>query len=87
MREKLRVFLTRAGGNGEDEDYALEHALAIIGFREFPSLEGADDYEAVVQRVTEAKQDLKPRAAGNYAGQLYSPWTCKKETLLFCREN
>jgi len=67
-----KVYLARAGGNGEDEVYALDYGAAIIGFREFPSLATAKDYDAILALVKAAKPDLKPRAAGNYAGQLWA---------------
>ena len=38
MKEAPKVYLARAGKNGEDEDYALENNLAIIGFQNIPSL-------------------------------------------------
>lgn len=79
MTEQPKVYLARAGGNGEDEDYALDHELAIIGFREFPSLEGAKTYEDIVKIVSDAKPELKPRAAGNYAGQLLAFAVAMKE--------
>jgi hypothetical protein len=41
MTEQRKVYLARAGRNGEDEEYALDHGLAAIGFREFPSLADA----------------------------------------------
>ena len=36
--EHRKVYLVRGGRFGEDEDYALENGLAIISFRDFPSL-------------------------------------------------
>lgn len=67
-----KVYLTRAGGNGEDEVYALDHGVAIIGFREYPSLADAKNYDAVLALVKAARPELKPRAAGNHAGQLWA---------------
>ncbi len=67
-----KVYLTRAGGNGEDEVYALDHGVAIIGFREYPSLADAKDYDAILALVKAAKPELKPRSAGNHAGQLWA---------------
>lgn len=67
-----KVYLARAGSNGEDETYALDHGLAIIGFREEPSLASAKDYHAILEIVKAAEPTLKPRAAGNYAGQLWA---------------
>lgn len=67
-----KVYLTRAGGNGEDELYALDHGVSIIGFREYPSLANAKDYNAVVELVKKAQPGLASRAAGNHAGQLWA---------------
>ena len=60
-----KVYLARAGGSGEDENYALDHGVAIIGFTEYPSLAGAKDYDAVLALVKATRPDLKPSAAGN----------------------
>ena len=62
MNDAPKVYLARAGRQGDDEDYALEHNLAVIGFREVASLEGARDYDAVVQLVQDALPGGKPRA-------------------------
>ncbi|MBE3143882.1 MAG: restriction endonuclease [Planctomycetes bacterium] len=70
--EHARVFVVRAGANGEDEDYALEHGLAIIGFKEWGALDRASDYESMVKIVSSERPDLKPRSAANYAGQLWT---------------
>jgi len=70
--EHTKVFLVRAGANGEDEDYALEQGLAIIGFKEYGALDRANDYEGMVKLVSSERPDLKPRAASNYAGQLWT---------------
>ncbi|HXY11266.1 MAG TPA: hypothetical protein VEI52_25760 [Terriglobales bacterium] len=72
MKDQHKLFLVRAGANGEDEDYVLENNLAIIGFREFDSLEGMQDYDSVVAEVRRKAPELKPRAAGNVAGQLWT---------------
>jgi len=71
-KQATKVYLARAGSDGEDETYALDHGVAIIGFHEYPSLAAARDYEAVLDIVKATKPDLKPRAAGNYAGQLWA---------------
>ena len=72
MKDRTKVYLIRAGRNGEDEDYALENNLAVIGFQDVPSLEGAEDYDAVVNLVKDTLPDEKPRAIGNRAGQLWA---------------
>lgn len=72
MKDRPKVYLIRAGRNGEDEDYALENNLAVIGFQDVPSLEGAEDYDAVVNLVKDTLPDEKPRAIGNRTGQLWA---------------
>lgn len=62
--------MVRAGRNGEDEEFALEHNVAVIGFRDYPSLAKAADYEGVQTLVQKATPELRPGAAGNFAGQL-----------------
>lgn len=57
MPDAPKLYLARAGCNEEDEDLALENDLAIIDFRDIPSLEGAKDYDAVVQHVEDALPD------------------------------
>ena len=44
-----RVFVARAGRNGEDEDDALELGLAIIGFEGVASLASVQDYGQILQ--------------------------------------
>jgi restriction system protein len=72
MTEQPKVYLARAGGEGQDEECALDNSCAIIGFKEYPSLEGAKEYDDILEIVRKAKPDLKPHAAGNYAGQLWA---------------
>ena len=72
MNDVPKVYLARAGRNGEDEDLALENNLAIIDFRSIPSLDGLKDYDAVAKHVSAAIPDEKPRRRGNFAGQLWS---------------
>ena len=72
MTDTPKVYLVRAGRNGEDENYVLTNDLAIIGFRDVPSLEGAKDYDEISKLVSEALPDRKTRAVGNLAGQLWA---------------
>ena len=43
---KPKVYLVRAGRNGEDEALALEHGVAIINWEELPELPCTDDLDA-----------------------------------------
>jgi restriction system protein len=79
MTEQSKVYLVRAGKHGEDEEYVLENGVAMISFREIPSLEGLKDYEAVSKLVASALPGAKPRAVGNFAGQLWAFAIAAKE--------
>ena len=79
MNQAPKIYLARAGGSGEDEDRALEHNIAIVGFQEVPSLATATDYQGVHKIVTRAFPDAKPRAMGNFAGQLWAFAVAMKE--------
>jgi restriction system protein len=72
MSEAPRLFLVRAGKDGEDEDYALDHSLAVIGFRNIPSLQAARDYSDVQRVVEEVSPGAQKRRVGNWAGQLWA---------------
>jgi restriction system protein len=72
MSNPRKVYMARAGSNGEDEEYVIENNLAMIGYSEVPSLEGAKDYDGVFKIVETAMPGEKPRAIGNYAGQLWA---------------
>lgn len=74
-----KVYLTRAGKLGEDEDTALESNLAVIGFRDIPSLEAAKDYDTVYSIVEAHMAGAKARAIGNRAGQLWAFAVAMKE--------
>jgi restriction system protein len=79
MSDAPKVYLTRAGKFGEDEDVALDNDLAIIGFRDIPSLDAAKDYDTVFKIVEANQPGAKPRALGNIAGQLWAFAVVMKE--------
>jgi len=79
MTEQTKIYLARAGASGEDEDYALENGLAIIGFIEVGSLEGLPDYKSVVSLVQKSIPGAKPRQIGNLSGQLWAFAIAMKE--------
>jgi restriction system protein len=71
-KEHARVFLTRAGRNGEEEELALDLGIAVIGFLEVPSLAAAKEYADVFKIVEKDWVGATPRAVGNKAGQLWA---------------
>jgi restriction system protein len=72
MSETPRLFLTRAGKGGEDEEFALEQSLAVIGFRNVQSLQAARDFADVQRLVAQSMPNEPARKVGNYAGQLWA---------------
>jgi restriction system protein len=42
----MAIWMVRAGGNGEREEYALENGYAVIGWDEIPDLAPLDTKEA-----------------------------------------
>ena len=65
-----RVWLVRAGGNGEDDDANLVNGLAIIGWQEVPNLTGAADKDDVRERVRQGYPDESNQYVGRTTGQL-----------------
>ena len=61
----FKIYLARAGGSGEDETYALDNGVAILGFREYASLAGAKDYDDIVSIV---KAATKPPSRSQVLG-------------------
>jgi restriction system protein len=80
--ERSKVYLARAGKSGQDEEIALDSGIAIIGFNEVPSLEGARDYDAIFDLVEKTLPGAKPRKIGNLAGQLWAFVLAMKENDL-----
>ncbi len=72
MGESGRVFVVRAGSGGQDEEYALDNRMVVLGFRDYPSLQDAKDYSNIVSIVKKARPDLNSRSVGNYSGQLWA---------------
>ena len=72
MKGERRLFLARAGRVGEDENYALEHNRAIVGFKEVGSLKDTKDYDELKTIAKEVYPEEKPKAISNFAGQLWA---------------
>ena len=72
MKNLPEVYLARAGKYGEDEELALENQLAVIGWHEIPSLEKVKNCAEMAELVRHKYPEVKPRAAAQYAGQLWT---------------
>lgn len=70
MNHEPKVYLTRAGAHGEDEQMSLERNMAIIGFAEVPTLEEATNYEDIRRIVNDKFPGENPNRVNNFARQL-----------------
>lgn len=68
--ETPKVYVVNAGRHGEDEHLALEHGIAIYGFKEIPPFKSGMDFEQLKAMVAEALPTVKPNAVPIYAGQI-----------------
>lgn len=65
-----KAWAIRHGENGEYESIALAEGIALIGFRQVPSLAAAGDGDKVKELVREAYPDASARSNGSRSGQL-----------------
>ena len=66
-----RVWMVRAGQDGEDEEYVLSHDLAMLGFQELPAPE-ADTLEEYKTAVGEQNSDWTNKDIGQVASQVWN---------------
>ena len=68
-----KVWITRAGRFGEDEENALSEGLAIVGFRKFPDLaKFSSPDELVAYHQKEIEPGAPERRSRNFAQQLWA---------------
>lgn len=70
--QTARVWLTRAGPHGKDEDQALALGLAIIGFDEISDLRDYTGVEQVAAAFLDIDPDHSKKRAENWARQVWA---------------
>ncbi len=70
--ERPRVWLCRAGKNGEREDYGLEQGLTGGGFPDVPDLSHADSREEVDKVVRRQYLSRQEKKIPSHVGQLHA---------------
>ena len=70
VNDQPKVYLVRAGKDGEDEANALEHRIAILGWDELPALPTTRDLAVFEDMLKEKLPDANPNAVRNWASQL-----------------
>jgi restriction system protein len=68
----MAVFLVRAGQRGQNQDFALDKGLAVIGWDEMGDLSQFDTREALLAGLREAYPEAQLNALYNYRGQLWA---------------
>ena len=66
-----KAWAIRHGENGEYESIALAEGIALIGFRQVPSLATAENGDKVKALVREAYPDASSHSNGSRSGQLH----------------
>ncbi|MCK4373875.1 MAG: restriction endonuclease [Candidatus Brocadiae bacterium] len=66
------VWMVRAGGDGQNEDFALENGLAVIGWDDLRDLSDVQDREALRELMREAYPSPDNYKIGNYVGQVWA---------------
>lgn len=68
----MTLWLVRAGGRGEGEDFALANNIVGIGWPELGNLSEVRSLDGIKQRLNEQHPDAKPLTIANWAGQVYA---------------
>lgn len=71
MKDALKLYMVRAGKNGEDENLALDNDVAVIDFPELPPIEVELGLEILLNKVTEILPNQKVRTQRFYAHQMW----------------
>jgi len=68
----MSVWIVRAGRNGEQEEGALEHKVATIGWNELPDLSSIKSREELRARYEEIYPGTRKMSIANQVGQIWS---------------
>jgi restriction system protein len=68
----MAVWLVRAGGDGAQEDLALEQNIVLIGWWELPDLSAIKTREVLEKMCREQYDDRNPNTVTNHIGQIWA---------------
>ena len=68
----MAVWLDRAGGHGENEDFALENGVAIIGWDDLPDLGQTKSKEDIYGLLEENFPEYEKNTLKNWLSQIYA---------------
>lgn len=68
----MAIWLTRAGRNGEREEFALENGVAVIGWNEVPDLSEVKSRDALKELLQKVYPQIGKGRLNNSAGQIWA---------------
>ena len=68
----MAIWLVRAGKSGEDESFALDNNVVVVGWSELPDLSSIENREELANLLNETYPDSSSSKIGNFTGQLWS---------------
>src|SRR4051812_29079781 len=68
----MALWLIRAGRKGEDEDFALQHGVAVIGWGELPDLTSIESREELDRLCRDTYPEETRHAYANMVGQIWT---------------
>ncbi|WMT18531.1 restriction endonuclease [Parageobacillus toebii] len=68
----MAVWLVRAGRNGEQQEAALEHGVAVIGWNELPDLSSIQTREQLKELFNKVYPKATENEAANKVGQIWA---------------
>ncbi|MEN6478164.1 MAG: hypothetical protein ABFD20_00825 [Anaerolineales bacterium] len=68
----MTVWLVRAGAQGENEQFALDHSIAVVGWDEVPSLQGCSSRDEVLAVLQQVNPNDSLNRLKNHAAQLWA---------------
>lgn len=71
-RRNMAIWLVRAGGSGERENYALENNCVVIGWRQIPDLNDITSKEELADIIRAKYSDASKGKVSNWRGQIWA---------------
>ena len=68
----MAIWLTRAGRNGEREEFALDNGIAVIGWNEIPDLSAIQTRDSLKELLQKVYPQIGKGKLNNSAGQIWA---------------
>ena len=68
----MALWGVRAGRDGEQQDFAIDHSVVVIGWSELPDLSGIASREALKELMSSCYPSEKLGTINNWTGQVWA---------------